>query len=617
MLDEIKARRLAGIYCVNWKIPAQRAIKHGKTWWTVIPRDEDAVLMLDPASLSSGPPLIAFRRELDHRREQGCGLLKNEQPIPPSPARLDAALLKAWTSYKLWQTNQLAPCSESIPGLITTLASFESTQLEDLRVRNVVPEGYCRVSSQTNQPIPTVPAGPMLPEIIPVQFPVPTQETVTLRLISRWVGNPSKKKAIQCKYTVKDARGNVQQRESGGTFSAKVMVPVGRVTITVRPADKNLWDFEGVIVFGKDGTFSRPTSESAHLRVASAQPREFQITAFPSRLKLARKLDPTLEESIPAASAIHFVQREPLVNGKIRLEKAKSAPKTEEEVFEVKTAGFPKLIAVSWPLAFEPTSAKPVPFLVFYSPHEILPASSDPIIPQHVIFGFTKFLRYEGGKTPVDPLETKERMGLPYQIEHSGRNLALVLPLPSGCPKLKPAEPCKKPGNSVDHGKFKEPTFVLSVLRDIQAYMLRRLAHRASRPFFPRPPVDIGDVALAGWSEGNTAVMQLMQDQKASELMREKVREVYGFGPGMGSSDWLKHANAWRTGTKKIRLYHDVRGMPKVRKYSVNEPNRTVLLLGQQAWDDVERDKGIFNGRTAHGATAAFMLTDALRRSSF
>ena len=101
MLEEVKAGRLAGIYCVNWEKPAKRALRFGKSWWTIIPQGEDAVLMLDPDNTLSGQPLIAFRRELDPRDKDGCGKLKTDKTLTPSPARLDAALLKAWASY--WQ----------------------------------------------------------------------------------------------------------------------------------------------------------------------------------------------------------------------------------------------------------------------------------------------------------------------------------------------------------------------------------------------------------------------------------------------------------------------------------------------------------------------------------
>jgi glycerophosphoryl diester phosphodiesterase len=135
MLEAVKTGRLAGIYCVNWEKPAKRALRFGKSWWTVVPPSEDAVLMLDPENPLGGEPLIGFRRELDPRPKEGCDRLPNEKPLPPSPARLDTALLKAWASYRLWQVGQLATCnmrSSSQP------------------VHNVVPIGFC----QAQIPIP-------------------------------------------------------------------------------------------------------------------------------------------------------------------------------------------------------------------------------------------------------------------------------------------------------------------------------------------------------------------------------------------------------------------------------------------------------------------------------
>lgn len=95
ILQEIKAGRLGGIYCANWEKAAQRAIKLGKTWWTVIPEGEDAILMHDPDDLTGGAPLIAFRRDLD----PDCGLLKGEQRFTTTPERIDTALLRTWRTY--------------------------------------------------------------------------------------------------------------------------------------------------------------------------------------------------------------------------------------------------------------------------------------------------------------------------------------------------------------------------------------------------------------------------------------------------------------------------------------------------------------------------------------
>src|SRR5262245_40601477 len=144
MLAEIKAGRLAGIYCVNWEKPAQRAIRFGQTWWTAIPPGEDAVLMLDPDNPSGGQPLIAFRRELDPRRKEGCGYLPNEQSFPPSPGRLDSALLKAWSAYRFWLTGNLVPCS----------------QRAGVPAQNVMPPEFCQATGQASLPsCPSPPTG--------------------------------------------------------------------------------------------------------------------------------------------------------------------------------------------------------------------------------------------------------------------------------------------------------------------------------------------------------------------------------------------------------------------------------------------------------------------------
>ena len=148
MLEEVKAARLAGIYCVNWKIAAERALRFGKSWWTIIPQNEDAILMLDPDNIPGGRPLIAFRRELDPRPRVGCGLLPNEKPLPHSPGRLDKALMKVWGSYKLWRRSHL-------PGGVIQCTTMQVNDHQVLsgspiqgsspvaQLRNVIPRLYC------------------------------------------------------------------------------------------------------------------------------------------------------------------------------------------------------------------------------------------------------------------------------------------------------------------------------------------------------------------------------------------------------------------------------------------------------------------------------------------
>lgn len=106
MLEEVKADRLAAIYCVNWEKSAKRAIKLGTTWWEAIADGEDAVLMLDPDDLNAGAPILSFRRGLD----PDCG--GNETSA--SPSRIDAALIKVWNTYLRWRKGELqAPCPSS------------------------------------------------------------------------------------------------------------------------------------------------------------------------------------------------------------------------------------------------------------------------------------------------------------------------------------------------------------------------------------------------------------------------------------------------------------------------------------------------------------------------
>ena len=133
MLGEIKAGRLAGIFCVNWKVSAQRAIRLGLSWWTVIPQTQDSVLMLDPDNPLAGQPLIAFRRELD----PDCGLLQGEKRFVASPSRIDAALLKAWASYRLLRTGKLVQCTEGRGVVVGTISPPILCQIE----RRIEPQG--------------------------------------------------------------------------------------------------------------------------------------------------------------------------------------------------------------------------------------------------------------------------------------------------------------------------------------------------------------------------------------------------------------------------------------------------------------------------------------------
>ena len=156
MLEEVKAGRLAGIFCVNWQRAAQRALRLGKSWWTAIPKGEDAVLLLDPDDLMGGAPIIAFRRDLD----PACGLLQGEKRFDPDPLRLDRALRQVWSTYQLLRTGTLSRCPAQ-PGVILAEApSLESS------LANVVPPILCQVTGGAGKTIVVFASGYLSPYIL-------------------------------------------------------------------------------------------------------------------------------------------------------------------------------------------------------------------------------------------------------------------------------------------------------------------------------------------------------------------------------------------------------------------------------------------------------------------
>lgn len=151
MLEHVKARRLAGIHCANSQVAIARAVKLGTSYWLAIPAGEDAVLMLDPADVQKSAPLIAYRRELDPE----CGLLRGEKKLPPAQARLDAALLKALASYKVWQTGlQLGGSAKcAIAPLQSGAAAARPAAGSATRMlNNVLPRLLCRPRAVTATP---------------------------------------------------------------------------------------------------------------------------------------------------------------------------------------------------------------------------------------------------------------------------------------------------------------------------------------------------------------------------------------------------------------------------------------------------------------------------------
>ncbi|MBU7587366.1 MAG: hypothetical protein KAF91_31810 [Nostoc sp. TH1S01] len=71
MLSAVKNGSLGGIYKEDQQVPAKRAQRISKTWWTLIPSGQSAICVTQP---SSEPPIIVFKRSLTNRIQLGQAL---------------------------------------------------------------------------------------------------------------------------------------------------------------------------------------------------------------------------------------------------------------------------------------------------------------------------------------------------------------------------------------------------------------------------------------------------------------------------------------------------------------------------------------------------------------
>lgn len=104
MLFAVKSGELGGIYKVDQGVPAKRSQKYDRGWWQVIPKNEDAVLFLDPSILDGGKPIIVFKNS-----------------IRSVPGRIDPALRKAWFSFKLLNLGLLVNCDINSTELVANV----------------------------------------------------------------------------------------------------------------------------------------------------------------------------------------------------------------------------------------------------------------------------------------------------------------------------------------------------------------------------------------------------------------------------------------------------------------------------------------------------------------
>ncbi|WP_394850264.1 serine protease [Pendulispora brunnea] len=135
MLSAVKAGTLAGIYIVNQRVPALRLQKLGTGWWQAIPPNRDAVVVLDPANLATGAPLIAFR-----------------DSVKANASRLDPALREAWTIARRFGRGEFARCD-----LDSGLSTESTTRAPQRRVKGTIP-GLCEPRKVDPCKNPTTPS---------------------------------------------------------------------------------------------------------------------------------------------------------------------------------------------------------------------------------------------------------------------------------------------------------------------------------------------------------------------------------------------------------------------------------------------------------------------------
>ncbi len=134
MYRAVKTGRLGGIYIENQLVPAQRARRLGTWWWKVIPRGEDSAVVLEPKTAGAAP-IIVFR---DGIRSQ--------------PARLDAALLKAWARVHGLTAGTIGFCPAS-PSGGTVMAEVDVLRKAGPILQDIIPKVFCSVPDLCREPV--------------------------------------------------------------------------------------------------------------------------------------------------------------------------------------------------------------------------------------------------------------------------------------------------------------------------------------------------------------------------------------------------------------------------------------------------------------------------------
>jgi type VI secretion system secreted protein Hcp len=153
LIDGIDSGQLAGIFGDDVQGAVRLAQQHRTARWLLVPKGEDAALVLDPAAPMSAPPTIIFRRPTSTnapgvplpqsnlvtvRARNAFGVadpltgqmvLTRNLPVE----RIDRALQKASQTFEAWLSGQLASCDGggvAVPNVVPQLCLAPSRPAE-------------------------------------------------------------------------------------------------------------------------------------------------------------------------------------------------------------------------------------------------------------------------------------------------------------------------------------------------------------------------------------------------------------------------------------------------------------------------------------------------------
>ena len=559
ILEEIKAGKLGGIYCVNWKIPAQRALKFGKTWWTVIPQGEDAILMLDPDNPLIGQPIIVLRRELD----PNCGLLQNEKKFMASPQRIDAALLKSWGSYKLWRSGQIIKCS-TMPTSDPVFAELEFPALPLLS--NIAPPLFCNLKSSKSHLV----------------------KYEAVDVLQKNINNPKSEVSFDDGQTWRTL--TIQEKLKGFNVGAGSKF-VARVSV------KGLWPVEQRFILQPPletvnpidfGTLKHSSGQTNHLfttkltLLRDAEPDRinlkipplpdyrFDILSFEGKAVLSNDKKRTGFERFAAHIVRSIVPHGP--NGKVFFAKAHSS-----------SFPTPQLVAVFVPTGLD--LKETVPVHIFFTPYTHIKKPPYPYGPDW--------------NAMIDNYMVNKGKRFLQQHAASGRKCIFVFPV----------APPKEYFQAIDSGsKLCHYLFEL-------VYWLQRMngLHKTSIP-------RLGRCAISGFSAGGNPLVSIMNTSMNREF--PELMEVYGFDVANKDSFSSVSSRWWNNGQRIVRWYNHYSNVKKpgyakdppqmnagALEYSGN--NSTYLYTPLSFWETVCKESGKNNDTTYECATLSRPVNDS------